>query len=169
MKALFINVKDLKRKSIISGNIDGDKIIQFIEVAQDTAIQNYLGGKLYKKMQQLIVDNTLTDAANADYKLLLTDYIKPMLIWYTQANYIPFAAYTVSNGGIFKRSPENTNQASQEEISLLTAKVTDTADFYTRRFIDFMNFNSTLYPEYTGNQDNDMYPDREVNYTGFVL
>ena len=169
MKALFINVRDLKRKSIISGNIDGDKIIQFIEVAQDTAIQNYLGGKLYKKMQQLIVDNTLSDAANADYKLLLTDYIKPMLIWYTQANYIPFAAYTVSNGGIFKRSPENTNEASQEEISLLTAKVTDTADFYTRRFIDFMNYNSTLYPEYTSNQDNDMYPDRDVQYTGFVL
>jgi len=169
MKALFINVKDLKRKSIISGNIDGDKIIQFIEVAQDTAIQNYLGGKLYKKMQQLIVDNTLADAENADYKLLLTDYIKPMLIWYTQANYIPFAAYTVSNGGIFKRSPENTNEASQEEISLLTAKVTDTADFYTRRFIDFMNYNSTLYPEYTSNQDNDMYPDRDVQYTGFVL
>jgi hypothetical protein len=169
MKALFINVKDLKRKSIISGNIDGDKIIQFIEVAQDTAIQNYLGGKLYKKMQSLIVNDTLTDAENANYKLLLTDYIKPMLIWYTQANYIPFAAYTVSNGGIFKRSPENTNEASQEEISLLTAKVTDTADFYTRRFIDFMNYNSTLYPEYTSNQDNDMYPDRDVQYTGFVL
>lgn len=169
MKALFINVKDLKRKSIISGNIDGDKIIQFIEVAQDTAIQNYLGGKLYKKIQQLIVDNTLSDEVNADYKLLLMDYIKPMLIWYTQANYIPFAAYTVSNGGIFKRSPENSNEVSQEEVSLLTAKVTDTADFYTRRFIDFMNYNSTLYPEYTSNQDNDMYPDRDVQYTGFVL
>lgn len=169
MKALFINVKDLKRKSIISGNIDGDKIIQFIEVAQDTAIQNYLGGKLYKKIQQLIVDDTLSDEVNADYKLLLMDYIKPMLIWYTQANYIPFAAYTVSNGGIFKRSPENSNEVSQEEVSLLTAKVTDTADFYTRRFIDFMNYNSTLYPEYTSNQDNDMYPDRDVQYTGFVL
>ncbi len=169
MKALFINVKDLKRKSIISGNIDGDKIIQFIEVAQDTAIQNYLGGKLYKKIQELIVNDTLSDAANADYKLLLMDYIKPMLIWYTQANYIPFAAYTVSNGGIFKRSPENSNEVSQEEVSLLTAKVTDTADFYTRRFIDFMNYNSTLYPEYTSNQDNDMYPDRDVQYTGFVL
>lgn len=169
MKALFINVKDLKRKSIISGNIDGDKIIQFIEVAQDTAIQNYLGGKLYKKIQQLIVEDTLSDEVNSDYKLLLMDYIKPMLIWYTQANYIPFAAYTVSNGGIFKRSPENSNEVSQEEVSLLTAKVTDTADFYTRRFIDFMNYNSTLYPEYTSNQDNDMYPDRDVQYTGFVL
>ena len=169
MKALFINVKDLKRKSIISGNIDGDKIIQFIEVAQDTAIQNYLGGKLYQKLQDLIVTNTLTNSENADYKLLLMDYIKPMLIWYTQANYIPFAAYTVSNGGIFKRSPENSNEVSQEEVSLLTAKVTDTADFYTQRFIDFMNYNSTLYPEYTSNQDGDMYPDRDVQYTGFVL
>ena len=40
MKALFINVNDLKRKSILSGNLDGDKIMQFIEVAQDTHMQN---------------------------------------------------------------------------------------------------------------------------------
>lgn len=169
MKALFINVNDLKRKSILSGNLDGDKVIQFIEVAQDTAIQNYLGGKLYQKLQDLITTETLFDAANNDYKVLLNDYIKPMLIWYTQANYLPFAAFTVSNGGIFKRSPENTESVTREDLSMLTAKVTDTADFYTQRFIDFMNYNSTLYPEYTGNQDGDMYPDREVQYTGFVL
>ena len=50
-KALFITTKDLKQRSIISGNVDPDKIVQFIEVAQDTHIQNYLGGKLYKKIQ----------------------------------------------------------------------------------------------------------------------
>ena len=31
-KALFITVKDLKAKSIISGNTDADKLIHFIEV-----------------------------------------------------------------------------------------------------------------------------------------
>ena len=41
-KALFITINDLKRKSIIDGNVDADKLIQFIEVAQDTHIQNYL-------------------------------------------------------------------------------------------------------------------------------
>ena len=51
MKALFITVKDLKAKSIISGNTDADKLIHFIEVAQDIHIQNYLGGALYDKMQ----------------------------------------------------------------------------------------------------------------------
>ena len=49
-KALFITINDLKRKSIIDGNVDADKLIQFIEVAQDTHIQNYLGGKLYNRV-----------------------------------------------------------------------------------------------------------------------
>ncbi len=44
-KALFISVLDLKRRSILDGNLDSDKVIQFIEVATDTHIQNYLGGK----------------------------------------------------------------------------------------------------------------------------
>ena len=48
-KALFITIQDVKQKSIISGNVDPDKIVQFVEVAQDTHIQNYLGGTLYKK------------------------------------------------------------------------------------------------------------------------
>ena len=50
-KALFISVADLKKKSLIDGNVDSSKIVQYIEVAQDIHIQNYLGGKLYKKLQ----------------------------------------------------------------------------------------------------------------------
>ena len=65
-KALFITINDLKRKSIIDGNVDADKLIQFIEVAQDTHIQNYLGGLLYKKLQTLIINDTISDAANSD-------------------------------------------------------------------------------------------------------
>jgi len=59
MKALFITLKELKRKSIFDGNIDADKIIQFIEVAQDTEIQTYLGTKLYDKLQADIIADTL--------------------------------------------------------------------------------------------------------------
>ena len=55
-KALFITIQDVKQKSIISGNVDPDKIVQFVEVAQDTHIQNYLGGTLYKKLQTLIIE-----------------------------------------------------------------------------------------------------------------
>ena len=60
-KALFITINELKRKSIIDGNVDADKLIQFIEVAQDTHIQNYLGGKLYTKLQNLIINDEINN------------------------------------------------------------------------------------------------------------
>ena len=91
-KALFASTTYVKKKSIISGSVDPDKMIQFIETAQDMHIQNYMGTALYKKVQSLIVADTIQDVANQKYKLLLDDYIKPMLAWFTQAEYIPFAA-----------------------------------------------------------------------------
>jgi len=168
-KALFISVRDLRRKSIIDGNLDSDKVIQFIEVAQDTHIQNYLGTDLYNKLQALIIDGEIDDSGNANYKTLLTKYIKPMLIWFTQSNYMPFAMYQISNGGVFKHRSENSDSVSQEEMAMLINKVSETAEFYTRRFIDYMSYNSTLYPEYNSNSDGDMYPDKDVNFHSWVL
>ena len=165
MKALFITLKELKRKSIFDGNLDADKIIQFIEVAQDTEIQTYLGTKLYDKLQSDIIANSLT----GDYKTLVDDYIKPMLIWYTQAAFIPYAAYQISNGGIYKHNSENATSVDQSEINALASHATETAEFYTQRFVDHMNYNSNLYPEYISNQNDGMYPEKDVNFTGWVL
>ena len=168
-KALFITTKDLKQRSIISGNVDPDKIVQFIEVAQDTHIQNYLGGKLYKKIQTLITGGTLNDAANADYKTLLDTYIKPMLIWFAQADYIPFAAFQIGNGGVYKHRSENSDGASMDEINMLTSKAQETAEFYSRRFMDYMDHYSYLYPEYLESSNEDMMPDKDVNFGGIFL
>ena len=48
--ALFITREDLVRNSIIDGNVDYDKIIQFVKVAQEIDIQNLLGTDLYNKI-----------------------------------------------------------------------------------------------------------------------
>jgi hypothetical protein len=92
-----------------------------------------------------------------------------MLIWYSQAEYIPFAAYQISNGGIFKHNSENSTSVEQSEINMLVNKAKDTAQFYTERFIDYMNFNSNLFPEFITNQDEGLYPQRDVNLSGWVL
>ena len=44
--ALFINRTDLVRNSIMDGNINTDKFIQFIKIAQEIDIQNYTGTDL---------------------------------------------------------------------------------------------------------------------------
>lgn len=168
-KALFISIKDLKRKSIIDGNVDADKLVQFVEVAQDTHIQNYLGTDLYNKLQTLITGGTIDDVANADYKNLLNDYIKPMLIWFSQSAYLPFAMYQISNGGMFKHTSENSETVTLEEMRALLNRVTETAEFYTRRFVDYMAYQSTTFPEYNSNSNGDMYPDKDVNFHSWVL
>lgn len=164
MKALFITLTELKRKSIIDGTLDEDKLIQFVEVAQDVHIQSYLGTKLYDRLQALIIAGTLE--SNTDYNTLLNTYIKPMLIWHSQAAYIPFCAYQISNGGIFKHNSESSTSITKQELDSLTAKAMKFADFYTNRFLDYMNENSEKYTEYTENQDAGMYPDRDNNTLG---
>jgi hypothetical protein len=165
-KALFISVADLKKKSLIDGNVDSSKIVQYIEVAQDIHIQNYLGGKLYKKLQEIIVDGTITESSNSDYKDLLDEFIKPMLVWYTQATILPYSAFTLKNGGLHKHTAENAEAVTKDEVTYLAQRMNDTAEFYTKRFLDYMCLNSNKFTEYSQNTSEDMYPDKEVNYTG---
>ena len=163
--ALFITPTDLKQNSLIDGNVDIDKFIQFIKIAQQIHIQNYLGGALYDKISEDIVSGTLADP----YLALLTDYIKDMLIHYAMVDYLPFAAYQIANGGVFKHVSENSESVTKNEIDTLIDKHRNFAQFYTRRFVDFMCFNNNLFPEYNNNQNSDMYPDTDATFTGWVL
>ena len=163
--ALFITPKNLKQNTFIDGNVDVDKFLQFIKIAQQIHIQNYCGTPLYDKISQDIIDGDLT----GNYLSLVQDYIQPMLIHYAMIDYLPFAAYQVANGGVFKHTSENSESVSKAEIDTLIDRHRSFAQFYTRRFIDYMNFNSNLYPEYNASSNEDMYPDRDATFTGWVL
>ena len=163
--ALFITRTDLVRNSIINGNVDTDLFIQNIKDAQVIHIQNYLGTDLYNKISADIIAGTLS----GNYLTLVNDYIQPMLIYYALVDYLPFAAYQVKNGGIYKHISENAESASKEEVDFLVQKYRDKAEWYTRRFIDYMSFNQSLFPEYYSNTNNDIYPDKDATFNGWVL
>ena len=169
-KALFITVNDLKVKSIIDGNVDADKLVQHIEVAQDLHVQNYLGGKLYDKMQEIIISGDIDLPAYSNYKTLRDSYIKPMLVWFSQSVYLPFAQFQVDNGGVSKHRAENTDEVSYRDIDSMLSKINENAEFYTRRFLDYICENNDLFPEYNQSQDGQMNPDKDGgNFTGWVL
>ena len=170
MKALFISIADLKAKSIIDGNTDADKLIHQIEVAQDMHIQNYLGGRLYNKLQDLILSGDIDLPANSDYKDLRDDYIKPMLIWFTQLEYLPFAMFKIDNGGINRHRGQESDTVDFRDVDRMQSKITDRAEFYTKRFLDYICFNSQRFPEYNNNSNGDMYPDKDADsFSSFVL
>ncbi len=164
---LFINRTDLVRNSILDGNINTDKFIMFIKTAQIIDIQQLMGTKLYDGLTAAIPN--IDQPANARWKTLLEDYIVDMLIWYAQVNYLPFAAYQVKNGGVFKHRSENSETVSKSEVDFLVEKARTNAEWYSRRFIDFMTFNQTTYPEYNSNVNDDIYPSYDSTFNGWVL
>ena len=169
-KALFITTKDVKRYSVLSGNVDPDKFIYMVEIAQDTEVQNYLGTKLLEKIQDLIIAGTINDPANAAYKTLLETYVKPMTIYWALVCYMPFAAYTVANGGVYKHTSESSVTVDKDEVDYLVEKYRDIAQFYTNNFIDFMVYNQNTYHEYNANTQDDTYPDTSnADFGGWVL
>tara|TARA_R110000787_G_scaffold154194_1_gene267979 strand:+ start:181 stop:690 length:510 start_codon:yes stop_codon:yes gene_type:complete len=165
---LFINRTDLVRNSIVDGNVDTDKYIQFIKLAQEIHIQNYLGTKMYDALTAAIVAG-IDLPANVRWKTLLDDYVVPMEIWFAQVDYIPFASYQIRNGGMYKHRSENADTVSKEEVDYLVEKARTNAEWYARRFIDFMSFNQTTYPEYTSNTNDDIYPSYDATFNGWVL
>ena len=72
MKALFISRDDLVRYTPISGNLDFDRVVQYIEIAQDIHVHELLGGNLYEKLQADVIGSTLT----GEYEILMKSYIK---------------------------------------------------------------------------------------------
>ena len=165
-EALLITRKDVVKFTAMNGNVDTDKFIQYIKIAQDVHVQNYLGTDLLESIQAKIIAGTLT----GDYLSLVTNYVKPLLCHWAMVEYLPFAAYTIANKGVYKHSSENAENVSKEEVDFLIEKERTTAQYYTDRFIDYMSFNaSTKFPEYYSNNDNDIYPDKDANFSSWVL
>lgn len=164
-EALLVTRKDIVKFTAMSGNVDTDKFIQYIKIAQDKHIENYLGSDLIDKIKQHIIDDDLA----GNYLTLVNEWIKPCLIHWAMVEYLPFAAYSIANKGVFKHSSENAENASRDEVDYLLEKERNTAQYYTDRLIDHLSFNaSSKYPEYYTNNNEDVNPDKDL-FGGWVL
>jgi len=162
---LFIKRSDLVKNSIIDGSVDTDKFIQHIKDAQEIHVRNYLGTDLYNKIATDISNSEL----EGNYLNLVNDFIQPMLIYWAMTDYLYFAPYTIKNGGVYKHRSETADTPTQEEVTALSNKYRDKAEYYTRRFINYMSFNQTLFPEYNSNTNDDIDPDTDAIFNGWVL
>ena len=164
-EALLITRTDIVKFTAVNGNVDTDKFIQFVKIAQDVHVQSILGTDLLNRIKADIVASTLS----GNYLSLLTNYVKPMLIHWAMVEYLPFAAYTIANKGVYKHESENSTTVDKVEVDFLIEKQRQIAQHYTQRFVDYMSFNMNLFPEYNSNSNGDMYPRTDNNFLGWIL
>lgn len=164
-EALLITRKDIVKFTAMNGNIDTDKFIQYVKIAQDKHIENYLGTDLLEAIKTKITGSTLT----GDYLTLVNEWVKPCLIHWSMVEFLPFSSYTIANKGVFKHTSENSESASKEEIDYLLEKERNTAQYYTERLIEYLSFNApSKFPEYYTNTNEEVHPDKDI-FGGWVL
>tara|TARA_Y100000114_G_scaffold6767_1_gene5433 strand:- start:110 stop:610 length:501 start_codon:yes stop_codon:yes gene_type:complete len=164
-EALLISRKDVVKFTSMNGNVDTDQFLQYIKIAQDKHIENYLGTDLINKIKADIVASNLS----GDYLSLVNVQIKPALLHWTMVEYLPFSNYTIANKGVYKHTSENAESVTKDEIDYLIEKERNTAQYYTNRLIDFLTFNApSKFPEYFSNVNEDVYPDKDL-FGGWVI
>jgi len=166
---LFISEEKLKDSTAINLNVDPNLLLPYVRQAQKLYVEPKLGTKLTQKLKDLITAGTIGNVANAAYKTLLDDYIGDMLPNWAFYHAVPFLRFKIENGNIYSKTSETGNALSTEESQSLREEVSNTAQYYTERLIEYITNNTGLFPEYSTNSGADVNPDRNAYYNGMNL
>jgi hypothetical protein len=128
MAFLFITPKEISTTTVLGGNVDIDKYQFIIESVQVSVIEPLLGTELYDKVRAEAEAETIT----GDYLTLYTEFVKPITKNEALAEYIEVATLMVTNAGIFKNAPENTESPSNTEIQTLADKYHGLGQLYAQ-------------------------------------
>lgn len=153
---LLINRDDIMRMTSIRGTVDIDKLLPHIKTSQDFHLQPRIGTALLNKCKELVGAGTLSSAGNEHYKTLVEDYIAPTLVNLCMVEVLPFLAYEIANGGIYKHTPENTTPIERDELEALVARFKDRSVFYGARMDEYLIANSSHFPEFTQTNPGEM-------------
>jgi hypothetical protein len=156
---LFISEEKLKSYAI-AGNVSPSLILPHLKDAQRIYIESALGTALYEDLQAEILANTLA----GDNLILVNDYIQSTLVHYATLQCLPFLAYRLENGNIYSKTSENGVALSREQLGDLSDSVKNTSEWYRARLIDYLCYNSALFPKYSSSTGADIRPST-VKYT----
>lgn len=165
--ALFITRNDIIKKTPLQGSIDADRLIPFIQTAQEKYVLNLLGTVLYYKLQEDIETGT---PFTGFYKELMDDHIKPTLIWYSTVEFLPFSGIQFKSEGAVRHESEQSKAVSKNDIDYLLQKAMNNADYYATRLQNYLISFSNQIPEYlesVGNQTQ-IFPDMGNAYFGGI-
>jgi len=166
---LLISEQKLKDSTAINLNVDVNILLPYVLQAQTLYIEPKLGTQLYEHIKGLIQAGTIGNVGNAAYKTLLDDYISFVLVNYSFYHAIPYLRFKIENGNIYSKTSETGTALTTEESQSLREEISNTAQYYTERLIEYIRNNIGDYPEYSTNSGADVNPDKNAYYNGMNL
>ena len=92
-----------------------------------------------------------------------------MLVNYSFYHAIPYLRFKIENGNIYSKTSETGTALTTEESQSLREEISNTAQYYTERLIEYIRNNTSDFPEYSTNSGADVNPDKNAYYNGMNL
>jgi hypothetical protein len=155
---LLVSETKLKNFTDIDQNVTSAVLLPFIGVVQQTKLEYILGRRYYVELLNQVQTSTLTTINNN----FLQYFCQPLLIWAAYAECLPSIFMRIKNNGIVNGS-EKTITIS--EMQYMQTRADDRSQFFERRMIEEIIFNSSNYPAvYSYTSTDGMRPHLGKNY-----
>jgi hypothetical protein len=141
---LFITPDEVRKRTSLDSNVDDDKIINSMRLAQDLTLEPLLGSVMLDEIKAQVIAGTLTTA----YSNLLDYYCRPVLIQAILNKISLFLVYRYNNTGVVKNNLDNEEILSTKDIVALRNEVQESVNEYGQRLTSFLEANTELYPLY---------------------
>jgi hypothetical protein len=166
---LFISVDTIKERTGLHANVDEKLILPEILTAQDMYILPALGTGLYERLQDGVAANNLT-ANEAD---LIDRYITNCLVYYVMSELPMGLSYQFYNKGVVRKSSDNTDLPSAQDMIDVADRYRSRAEFYKQRLVKYLKQASgtVIFPLYNnpGNGVDTIVPDNQSYTTSIWL
>jgi len=158
-EVLLINVDYIKKFTNVNGSVDPNVLIPCITLAQDKWVSPYLGDDLMAKLK-----SDVSGAGTAgNYTTLLDNYVRRCVCWWALVEAIPNLTYKIDNGTIVQRDSEDVTVVPDNVMKDMVNRVQGNARYYTKRLVEYLCANSSLFPEYSSNQSPERCPRTQVS------
>lgn len=163
---LLVSEAKLKRFTDINNNLDTDLISSVIREAQIIHITRLLGSRLYDK----IIEDVQSDSLTGVYKSLVDDYIQDALIYWSYYESLETIYLRPRNAGLVKPTGgENNIDADLALYDKKRQSIKNKAEYFSERLVDFLCYNSSTFPEYGTEQNEDIFPDRDTQFKSPIV
>ena len=148
---LLISATQIRSYTPVKGALDDDYLEPAILVAQDLDLAYVLGFNLTEKLKDLEEAGTLL--TTPPYTFLFTQFVRPYMRFAALVVALDSIRVDLNNQGTIEKNSQQGSSVTNSEYEAVKVGHMRTADGYKKLLHDHLCRFSSLYPEFSSNQD----------------
>lgn len=135
---MLISPNKVKTYGTINLNVDDSEIGNAIRISQNIYLSDIIGTAMVEHIQEMVYNkvqhsgSSIDDQENEAYKVLLDDYITPVLVYRTAVELCTVLTLKIRNMGVVKNSDTNVQTTTAGDVKYMS-------EYYETFFYDAVN------------------------------